>query len=252
MIVTIKSWRDMKRSPYFFLRQQAARRLQAYSLTSLTLILVTLLTAAYTWQQPLHDGTVRVATLANNKPAKSEVRALVDAAPSRLAEATAAETAVSQQPISTTDDLATGVDGTQLLERTLTLPTEYDQYEPAAELTDETEIGRIVFSTKIDDQYTAVNPTTIFAEGNYTLYATFSYDGMRDGMVWSWVWRRDGEVVDGGNAVWTYGPDGPGYVYYSPEEGFENGEYTLEIWVNRELFTRSDMLINTAAAAANN
>ena len=36
------------------------------------------------------------------------------------------------------------------------------------------------------------HPRQLFAEGFYTLYATFDYEGLEDGMVWSWVWRHDG------------------------------------------------------------
>ena len=84
------------------------------------------------------------------------------------------------------------------------------------------------------------------------MYATFSYDGMEDGMVWSWVWRHDGEVVEGGNEVWEYGQDGPGYIYYNPENGFRAGLYTLEVWVNGELFTRSNMRMTGSALSSGN
>lgn len=252
LAVVVKSWRDMKRSPYFFMRQQAAKRLQTYALTSFSLILVTLVTAAYTWQQPGTDTIVRAATLDNHKPASSEIRALVEAVPVRLDAAAIAETAVTSETLPTSTTTMLVDESSTLQQRILTLPAQYDRFEPTAEVTDDTKIGRLVFSTKIDSDYTAVNPTTIFADGFYTIYATFSYEGMRDGMAWSWVWRYEGEVVDGGNELWKYGADGPGYVYYGPEEGFQNGEYALEIWINGELFTRSTLLINSAAAAANN
>jgi hypothetical protein len=113
-------------------------------------------------------------------------------------------------------------------------------------------LGAINFSTKIDDDYQAVNPTNIFAVGSYTVFATFSYDGMADGMAWAWVWRHDGEVVEGGNELWAYGQDGPGYIYYNPEEGFRAGEYTLEVWVNGELFTRSNLRMTGSTLSSGN
>ncbi|HIP72722.1 MAG TPA: hypothetical protein EYH05_15165 [Anaerolineae bacterium] len=71
-------------------------------------------------------------------------------------------------------------------------------------------------------------------------------------MEWAWVWRLNGEVVDGGNELWEYGSDGPGYVYYSPEEGFQAGEYSLEVWVNGELMTRSTLTMTGTALSAGN
>lgn len=249
LAVAAKSWREMKRSPYFFLRQQAAIRLQTYSISSLLLVAATLGTAAMTLQKPV-DDTIRVATIANAKPATTEIRALVASAP-KFAEVAEEKTAVSQAPISTQNfDLTER--STELLEIARTLPEEFDQFEPSAELLEETELGRVLFSTEIDSEYEAVNPANIFAEGSYTIYATFAYDAMQDGMVWSWVWRHKGDVVSGGNEYWSYGSDGPGYIYLNPDEGFQSGDYSLEVWVNDELLTQSDLMINTAAVSAGN
>ena len=54
------------------------------------------------------------------------------------------------------------------------------------------------------------------------------------------------------NELWTYGKDGPGYIYFSPEEGFQFGEYSLEVWVNGEMLAQSGAIMNSAAAAASN
>lgn len=249
LVVVVKSWRDMKRSPYFFLRQQAAQKLQTYSLTSLLLIGATLATAVMTLQKP-PDETIRVATIANAKPVTNEIRSLVAATPD--AEADGVDTAVSQTPISTQDLNPLTVGSTELLEIAYTLPEEYDQFEPSAQLLETTELGRLLFSTEISNEYEAISPANIFAEGSYTLYATFDYDAMQDGMVWSWVWRHEGDVVSGGNEFWNYGADGPGFIYFNPEEGFQSGDYSLEVWVNGELLTQSDLTINTAAVSAGN
>jgi len=249
LVVAAKSWREMKRSPYFFLRQQAAIRLQTYSISSLLLVAATLGTAAMTLQKPA-DNTIRVATISNAKPATTEIRSLVASAP-KIAEVAEGETAVSQTPIST-QNFNLSDRSAELLEIARTLPTEFDQFEPSAELLEDTELGRVLFSTEIDSEYEAVNPANIFAEGSYTIYATFAYDAMQDGMVWSWVWRHEGDVVSGGNEYWRYGSDGPGYIYLNPDEGFQSGDYSLEVWVNDELLTQSDLTINTAAVSAGN
>ncbi|MCB0000072.1 MAG: hypothetical protein KDE56_30120, partial [Anaerolineales bacterium] len=75
---------------------------------------------------------------------------------------------------------------------------------------------------------------------------------MANGMEWAWVWRHNGEVVDGGNEIWNYGQEGPGYIFFAPEEGFASGDYSLEVWVNGELLTRSTAVMNNAAVAAGN
>lgn len=236
------------------MRRQAEKRLQTYSIVSTTLVLVTAFTGAYLLRPATSDNLLRVAPIANAKPPSEEIQNLVDAAPTTTIELLTKE-GVSIDELAASqieEDDIFAANPSDLIQQILTLPDEFDRFAPTADLKETTDIGTLLFSTKIDDEYEALNPETIFAEGNYTIYATFGYEEMQDGMVWSWVWRRDGEVVSGGNEVWVYGDEGPGYVFYNPEEGFSDGEYTLEVWVNGELFTQSDMLINTAAAAANN
>lgn len=131
------------------------------------------------------------------------------------------------------------------------LPAEYDQFDPTVDLTPDSLIGQITFSTEIDEfDLIALSPERVFEEGSFTIYATFEYDGLAEGMVWSWVWRRDGQVVSGGNEVWVYGEDGPGYVFYNPREGFSEGEYTLEIWVNQDLMKEANLFVTSDIAAS--
>jgi hypothetical protein len=113
-----------------------------------------------------------------------------------------------------------------------------------------TRITDLAFSTQIDDQYEAVGARSTFGEGYYTLYATFAYEDMADGMEWSWVWRYNGQVVSGGNEIWAYGSEGPGYIYFGPESGFSEGNYSLSVFINDELVTEST--IDISAGAANN
>ena len=249
LAVVFKSWREMKRSPYFFMRLQAEKRLQTYSFASLGLLAAAVAFAIYALRPPV-DNTPLVAILTNSKPISDEVAALVT---EEASVEFVAETAETSQIISTTaiDPFLLSQADT-LTQAVLRLPEEYDRFEPEAGLKENTELGDLSFSTKIDDDYLAIDPTNIFAVGSYTIFATFSYDGMADGMEWAWVWRHDGEVVDGGNELWAYGADGPGYIYYAPEEGFRAGEYTLEVWVNGELFTRSNMRMTGSALSSGN
>ncbi len=243
LAITIKSWRDLKCSPYFFLRRQAEKKLQSYLMASLALMMVTAVTSAFAWQEP-EDPTPRVAILANAKPPREDIVAL-------FRESADAATAVANTALftETTPDLLLSAVET---EADQTLPAQFDQFEPTAELNPDTDLGALAFSTEISDRYQAINPAGIFAEGYYTLYATFDYTQMANGMEWAWVWRLNGEVVDGGNKLWNDGDNGPGYIYFTPEEGFQNGEYSLQVWVNGEVLVQSEVIMNNAAFAAGN
>lgn len=248
LAVAVKSWREMKSSPYFFMRRQAEKRLQSYSFIGLGLMVVTAVFAAGTLQAP-QDSTPLVAILANAKPASEDIQELVKVP---VALEIVSETEITPQVISTTSEDPFGIDAGALVQAALTLPEAYNRFEPTAELNDDTGLGKINFSTKINDKYEAVDPTNVFFAGSYTLYATFPYEGMADGMEWAWVWRHEGEVVEGGNELWEYGADGPGYIYFNPEEGFSAGEYSLEVWVNGELFTRSNLTMTGTTLSSGN
>ncbi|MCA9958137.1 MAG: hypothetical protein KC443_03830 [Anaerolineales bacterium] len=243
LISSVKAWRELKRSPYFFLRQQAEKRLQRYSSTSFVLLLMTMAFAAYAWRTP-QDTIIRVALLTNAKPPEEEIVALLDR---RNAEAESL--VIEPEVVNVVDVLRLDSDASLA---TPQLPAEYDRFEPTADLNPDTALGEILFSTEITDNYEAKNPGRIFPQGFFTLYATFSYDAMADGMEWAWVWRHNGVVVDGGNELWEYGDNGPGYIFYGPEEGFQTGEYTLEVWVNGELLTFGSVIMNSAAALSGN
>lgn len=248
--VVFKSWREMKRSPYFFMRLQAEKRLQTYSFASLGLLAASVIFALYALRPPV-DNTPLVAVLTNTKPVSAEVAAL--ASPGIAGVEYLPETAVTTQNISTTgNEPAFLLEADSLVKSALLLPEQYNRVDPKVDLAEDTELGEISFSTKIDNEYLAIDPTNIFAVGSYTVFATFSYDGMKDGMAWSWVWRHDGEVVDGGNELWEYGQDGPGYIYYNPEQGFRAGEYSLEVWVNGDLLTQSTLRMTGSALSSGN
>lgn len=253
---SFSSWRQVKRSPYFFLRQQAEKRLQGYLWATFLLIAMAGGTLALAQQTP-PDNTVRMALLANAKPAPVEAEAVppVDELPVLSLDSpesvvvSAADRLLEETvPVSAPVSLPLERPGAQPLQMEPVLPDEFNQVEATAELTPETEFTRLVFSTEINDDYDPISPRRTFVQGFFTIYATFDYTGMADGMEWAWVWHRNGEVVDGGNEIWEYGEEGPGWIYYGPPEGFSPGEYTLEVWVNEELFQQASLTIENEVA----
>lgn len=250
---TFSSWRQVKRSPYFFLRQQAERRLQAYLWATFLLIAMAGGTLLLSQQAP-PDTTVRMALLANGKP-MLEAETPVDELPvisldsPASIEVPAGDSQLAQTlPVSAPVSLPLDRPGAQPLDLEPVLPDEFNQVEATVELTPTTEFSRLIFSTEINDDYDPVSPRRTFVQGFFTIYATFDYVGMADGMEWAWVWRHDGEVVNGGNEIWQYGGNGPGWIYYEPPEGFSPGQYTLEVWVNEELFQQASLTIENEVA----
>ena len=220
--------------------------MQRYLVVSLLLGLLTIATSAYAWQtpqavQPLH------ARLSYAKPSTARVAAEQES--ESLTESSPTAVQISLSP--TASQLVTSLSETSDSLLKPALPGEYNQLEAAVDLKPDTNVGDISFSTEISDDYQALEAGRRFGKGFYTLYATFDYDGLADGMTWSWVWRHNGQIVDGGNQVWSYGDNGPGYVYFRPEEGFQLGEYSLEVWVNDALMAQSDFTVMDSISASN-
>ncbi len=248
LLLSAKSLRDTKRSPYFFMRQQAAKRMQSYLSICLIMLVMAGGIGFYGWRTP-DDGILRMALITNAKPVAADIQELM-AQPS-AAELAAAEqrTMASAQSGGVANFLLNSDDAAALSPE---LPAAFDRFDPLVELQPDTEIGPLVLSNAVTDEYEAINPASLFGEGFYTLYATFPYAGMADGMEWAWVWRHNGKVIDGGNELWAYGDEGPGYIYLSPEEGFLEGTYSVEVWVNGQLLGRAAATMNDAAISAGN
>lgn len=256
LVRIFSAWRRVKHSPYFFLRQQAERRLRNHIWTTFGIFVLGGVVLFYGNQAP-PDQTVRMAVIAKAKPvaalatepAPGELPVIDLSSPPDFEFANGRSSLTATAAITTARDLTlTGLDGLAVPDGEPVLPDEFDQIEPEVELTEEASFTNLVFSTEINDDYDPVSPRRTFVEGFFTIYATFDYVGMADGMAWSWVWRRDGEVINGGNELWQYADDGPGWIYFEPPEGYAPGQYTLEVWVNGELFQQGSFVVESEAA----
>ncbi|MFT7584858.1 MAG: hypothetical protein ACI9EW_001281 [Cellvibrionaceae bacterium] len=278
---TLKFWRESKKSPYYFLRRQAEQKMQTYSMGTVATAVMLLFFVSYAWQ-PVADNSLRMVEIHSAKPSSLNASQTIepsitlaetpesltveldkipeiislegDSAVELSANLLSLQSAFDNQTFSSLDRLdsiqAEGAIALESVVEAPELPAEFNQVTPEAPLQDNTEITALEFSDSVDTvSYKPVAPSRLYNEGFYTVYATFDYTNMQDGMVWSWVWRRDGRVVGGGNETWSYGDDGPGYVYLAPPEGFDTGEYSVDIWINGDLQTSANMFVTDDLAA---
>ena len=220
--------------------------MQRYMLGFLLLVLALVVTTTYAWRAP-EIASIPIARLSHAKPPKP-----------LTVDKTVAEVEGQGSPAAVEINLSPASERQFVVSPDFTdpllnpaLPAEFSKIEAEVDVSESTEIGTILFSTDITDNYQAVNPLQRFSVGFFTLYATFDYLEMADDMTWSWVWRHNGELVEGGNQLWSYGQDGPGYVYFQPEEGFQPGRYSLEVWVNDAMMAQSSLMV-TESISANN
>ena len=68
------------------------------------------------------------------------------------------------------------------------------------------------------------------------MYAIFSYDKMADGVQWTALWYRGGDLVYFETKPWEGGTGGFGFSDWQPEpEGWQPGDYIVHIFVGMEL-----------------
>ena len=282
---TLKFWRESKKSPYYFLRRQAEQKMQTYSMGTVASAVMLLFFVSYAWQ-PVEDNSLRMINIQNAKPESliasqniepdivvsetpesvtveleesPEIIALEgDSSTELTANLLSLQSAFDNEVVSSLDrvdalDAEAAVDSLgegDTVAAAPALPAEYNQVTPEVALNSNTQISELEFADSVDTiSYEPIEPSRLYNEGFFTVYATFDYTNMEDGMVWSWVWRRDGRVIGGGNETWNYGDEGPGYVYLAPTEGFGTGEYIVEIWINGELQTSANMFVTDDLAA---
>ena len=220
--------------------------MQRYLVASLALLLLSVAISAYAWQTP-RALPPQHARLSYAKPSAAGVVVADESV--LLVESSPAAVEISLSPA--TGSIAAVAP--ELSDPLLmpALPEQFNQLEPTVELKPDTSIGDISFSSQISSDYQALEAGQRFGKGFFTLYATFDYDGLADGMTWSWVWRHNNQIIDGGNQVWSYGEDGPGYIYFQPEEGFQLGDYSLEVWVNDAMMAQSNFMVVDGITASN-
>lgn len=92
------------------------------------------------------------------------------------------------------------------------------------------------FAQGIDLAYNPINPSNSFTNPVEKMYAIFSYDQMADGVQWTALWYRDGELVYFETKPWEGGTGGFGFSDWQPEpEDWLPGNYQVHIFIGLEL-----------------
>lgn len=237
-VLTAVAW-HRSRQPFYLLNQRSAEfQLQSSIVVTLILILFTILAVGTArFQTAIVEASGAVEEAATPTPPATQVRTvaqLVTATPTFEATATRSPT---------TTPVPTQPPPSFIQERppSFTLPEVYGSVPLKVPTGPESTLSNIVFATRLFPNRRPANPEPYFTTDIQTLYATFEYRNMADDMAWSWVWRKGGKVVDGGNMYWSFGRNGPAYVYLEPSSGFEAGIYSAELWLNNQLIQEAEI-----------
>jgi hypothetical protein len=93
----------------------------------------------------------------------------------------------------------------------------------------------LVFAQALDENYEPVDPSDIFQNPVGHMFAYFTYDRMQDGVQWTAIWYRGGELVYYETKPWDGGVGGRGYSDWNPPaDMWLPGEYEVQIFIGLE------------------
>ncbi|MDX9992025.1 MAG: hypothetical protein RBS68_08230 [Anaerolineales bacterium] len=95
------------------------------------------------------------------------------------------------------------------------------------------------------ENYQVVNPGTVFSNPIRRIVAVYSYDKMQDGVQWSVLWYRDGELVHYESAPWKGGTGGYGLIEWDPgESAWLPGNYEVQMFVGLDWLVVGRFLVD--------
>jgi hypothetical protein len=84
----------------------------------------------------------------------------------------------------------------------------------------------------VDSLYRPISPIDIFINPVGEMYAFYTYDGMVDGVQWTALWYRNGELVNFESSPWGGGTGGAGFSEWKPDaDQWLPGDYQVQIFV---------------------
>jgi len=91
----------------------------------------------------------------------------------------------------------------------------------------------LVFTSEgVDALYRPIESSTVFTNPIPLMYAVFSYDVMVNGVQWTALWYRNGELVNFETKPWDGGTGGLGFTDWTPDpEEWLPGDYSVQLFV---------------------
>jgi serine protease Do len=101
----------------------------------------------------------------------------------------------------------------------------------------------LVFSTQVTSDGRPINAAALLPSGSKALYASFEYEGMRNGVGWSQVWAVDGNTVVTDQGKWDGGGKGRRTIALNNPKGLPDGQYHLVLGVQSRVLAEGQVVV---------
>ncbi|HUW10682.1 MAG TPA: trypsin-like peptidase domain-containing protein [Anaerolineae bacterium] len=101
----------------------------------------------------------------------------------------------------------------------------------------------MVFSSRVTKDGRPVSPAAVLPAGGKEIFASFEYEGMRDGSSWSQVWVLDGKTIVSEKEKWTDGAKGRKTLRLANPKGLPDGEYHLALALGTKVAAEGQVIV---------
>jgi hypothetical protein len=211
IVAFLNEYRQAKRAPFYFWRQESAAR----SRRLLALIVVLAL------------ATAGLSALALSPPARA-----IPVAARPTPSATATHAAALPLPTAT----ATAEPPATLPPSPEPTATETATATPAAPTAPpKPRFDNLVLAAGVTNDKKPVGAGTQFPFQTEVIYAIFNYTNMLNGMPWTHVWLQGDQEIGRETESWQWGYAGTAFVFFGPIGGYITGTYRMQLWIGQEL-----------------
>lgn len=251
IFILIKSYRDSKRSPYFFMREEAAIRMRRVALAvAILLAIIVLLTTGLL--RPREEIRLVEATLTMTPTSSPTPISVPPTATPTPWPPTSTPQPMSLPTYTVTSSPTPGIETSPIPTHTLSIeasptPTHTPRIEASPTPTHtpllatqtphpEASFGAITFSRSITADNKPLRPGTVFPANTKRIYAFFEYSNMNDGVLWSQVWSWRGEEIETESRLWDWGEQGNTWIFHDiPGPGW----YEVKLYIGDRLLRRA-------------
>lgn len=103
--------------------------------------------------------------------------------------------------------------------------------------------SNLVFSPRVSADGRPINPAAILPSGGKTIYASFDYQGMKDGAAWSQVWTMNGKPVVQQPGQWSDGARGRKTLSLANREGLPDATYQMIVTVGTQVVIQGEVVV---------
>lgn len=101
----------------------------------------------------------------------------------------------------------------------------------------------LVFSSRVTKDGRPISPAAVLPSGGKEIFASFEYEGLRNGQAWSQVWALNQKTIVSEEGKWEDGSKGRKTLRLAKPKGLPDGEYHLTIALGKRIIAEGEVVV---------